>query len=152
MDTIAASDFGRSRISFHMVAFRRHGGNSVSQDFDSLQFFVKNQFNAARAFNGAWTQGVSRIANETFSYSRASLQSNADLMKKLAAVKSFDEAIQLQAEHAKATYESSVATTKKLGEMFAELSKAALDTVGANGGAKNAFAKAPSLGKSARVA
>ncbi len=123
----------------------------MSQNLDSLQTLVKNQFNAARAFNGALTQGVSRIANETFSYSRASLQSNSDLMKKLSAVKSFDEAIQLQAEHAKATYEASVATTKKLGEVFAELSKAALDTVVANGGPGNASAKAPSLGKSARA-
>lgn len=124
----------------------------MAENFEPFQTLFKNRFEAAVILTGALAKGVGKIAVEAMDYSQTSLKSNADLAKKLVAVKSFDEAMQVQTEHAKAACEASLAKAKKLGELFADLSKDAMKSVVANGGTASAPVKVPSVGKMARSA
>jgi hypothetical protein len=80
------------------------------------------------------------------------LQSNAELIQKLARVKNVDELINLQAEHAKATLEASVAWSKKLGELAADLSTHTVKSVLVSPENGSVSVKIPSVGKKLHVA
>ncbi len=91
--------------------------------FDSVQQFGKDQFEAASAATAALTKGWQGIATETTDYSKKSFEKSRVLAEKLIGVKKIDEAIALQSEFAKSSYEDFVAQTTKLGELYTELAK-----------------------------
>jgi len=78
------------------------------------------------------TKGWQGIAAETQDYSKKSFEKGRAFAEKLIGVKKFDEAIALQQEYAKSSYEDFVAQATKIGELYTELAKEAfkpLETV-----------------------
>jgi len=69
------------------------------------------------------TKGVQQIATETTEYSKKSVESASAAFEKLVGAKSIDVALQVQGEFAKASYESFIAQSTKMGELYAGLAK-----------------------------
>jgi len=107
----------------------------MTTNFDEFQKFGKEQLEAARTVAASLAKGLQTIAAETTDYSKKSIESNSAYMEKLLGAKSLDNAIQIQSEYAKSTYEGFVAQATKIGELYTNLAKEAFKPV------ESAFAK-----------
>jgi len=92
-------------------------------NFDSIQQFGKDQFEATSAAASALTKGWQGIATETSDYSKKSFEKTREFTEKLIGVKKVDELFALQSEFAKSAYEDFVAQSTKIGELYTELAK-----------------------------
>lgn len=92
---------------------------------DEFQQFGKEQFDASVAAANSVSKGVQAIASAIGEYSKKSMEDGSAFIEKLATVKSFDKAIELQTEYARSSYESFVAGSQKIGELYADLAKQA---------------------------
>ncbi|MFZ9501646.1 MAG: phasin family protein [Beijerinckiaceae bacterium] len=93
------------------------------KNFEDVQKLGKEQLDAASALGAAVTKGVQQIATETTEYSKKSVESASAAFEKLVGAKSIDVALQVQGEFAKASYESFIAQSTKMGELYAGLAK-----------------------------
>lgn len=92
-------------------------------NFESVQQFGKDQFEASSAAAAAFTKGWQGIATETSEYSKKSFEKSREFAEKLVGVKKLDEAVALQTEFAKSSYEDFVAQATKVGALYTELAK-----------------------------
>ena len=113
----------------------------MSYDFESFQKFGKEQLEATQAAFTEVAKGFQAIATEATDYSKKSLESGSAYVEKLLGVKKLDEAITLQSEFAKQSYEGFVAQATKFGEMYATVAKEAFKPV------EGAIAKAQAVAK-----
>ncbi len=123
----------------------------MSQNLD-FQTLAKIPFAAATSLTGALTKQVGNFVTEAQDYSLAAFQSNVALIQKLAHVKNVDEMINVQTEHARISYEASIAWSKKVGELAADLSTQALKSVLVNPENASVSVKVPSVGKRLQAA
>jgi hypothetical protein len=91
--------------------------------FESVQHYGKEQLEAFTAASDAIAKGWQGIATETTDYSKKSFEKTRELAEKLIGVKKLDEAIALQSEFAKTSYEEFVAESTKIGELYTALAK-----------------------------
>ena len=70
-------------------------------------------------------KGAQAIATEAGEYTKKSFEAGSAAVEKLFSAKSFDKAIEIQADYAKQSYESFVAEATKIGDLYAELAKEA---------------------------
>ncbi len=98
-------------------------------NFEEYQNFGKVQFEAVQTAATEMSKQFQAIAAETTDYSKRSLESSAAFVEKLLGVTKFDQAIALQQDFAKASYEGFVAEMSKLGEMYAGVAKEAFKPV-----------------------
>jgi phasin family protein len=97
--------------------------------FEDFQGYGKEHFDAAVASAGTFTKGVQAIATAVSDYSKKSFEDGSAFVEKLASVKSFDKAIEIQTDYAKSAYETLVAESTKIGELYSELAKEAYKPV-----------------------
>lgn len=98
-------------------------------NFDSVQQFGKEHFEAVSAAAAAVTKGWQNIAAETTDYSKKSFEKSRVLAEKLVTVKKIDEAVALQTDFAKSAYEDFLAQATKVGELYAALTKEAFKPI-----------------------
>lgn len=101
----------------------------MSYDFDAFQKIGKEQMEAAAAAMTEVTKGLQAIATEAGDYSKKSLETGSAHFEKMLGVKKLDEAITMQSEYAKQSYEGFVAQATKFGEMYAAVAKEAFKPV-----------------------
>jgi phasin family protein len=92
---------------------------------DEIQQYGKDQFDATVAAAGNFQKGAQSIAAAFGDYTKKSFEDGNAFVEKLAGVKSFDKALELQTEYAKSAYETFVAESQKIGELYADLAKQA---------------------------
>jgi hypothetical protein len=92
---------------------------------EEIQQYGKEQFDTAVATAGSFQKGIQAIATAFGDYTRKSFEDGNAYAEKLAGVKSFDKAIEVQTEYAKSAYETFVAESQKIGELYADLAKQA---------------------------
>ena len=97
--------------------------------FEDFQVYGKDQFDAAVASAGTFTKGLQAIATAVSDYSKKSFEDGSAFVEKLASVKSLDKAIEVQTDYAKSAYETLVAESTKIGELYADLAKEAYKPV-----------------------
>jgi hypothetical protein len=107
----------------------------MAQEFEDIQKFGKEQFDAAAAVTTTFTKTLQAIATETADYSKKSFESNSAFVEKLLGAKSYESAIQIQSEYWKSSYAGFVAEATKLSELYSSLAKEAFKPIEA------AFAK-----------
>ncbi|MGA7655353.1 MAG: phasin family protein [Methylocella sp.] len=107
----------------------------MAQEFEDIQKFGKEQFDAAAAATTTFTKTLQAIATETADYSKKSFESNSAFVEKLLGAKSYESAIQIQSEYWKSSYAGFVAEATKLSELYSSLAKEAFKPIEA------AFAK-----------
>ncbi|HEV2572595.1 phasin family protein [Methylocella sp. CPCC 101449] len=96
---------------------------------EDFQSFGKDQFEAASAASSAMSKGFQQIAAEVTDYSKKSLEAATAAFEKVISAKSVDAAFQAQSEYAKSAYESFVAQSTKMGELYTALAKDAFKPV-----------------------
>ncbi len=97
--------------------------------FEDFQTCGKEQFDAAVASAGTFTKGLQAIATAVSDYSKKSFEDGSAFVEKLASVKSLDKAIEAQTDYAKSAYETLLAESSKIGEIYAGLAKEAYKPV-----------------------
>ncbi|MGO4717219.1 phasin family protein [Bradyrhizobium sp. 2TAF24] len=90
---------------------------------EDFQNFGKEQYEAALASVNGVTKGYQAIATAYADYSKKSFEDTSSFVEKLTGVKSVEKALELQTEFTKSAYETFVAESKKIGELYADLAK-----------------------------
>lgn len=101
----------------------------MANNLDDFQRFSKKQLEAATTSSSCLVKSLQTIATETTDYSKKSFEDNAAFLEKLRGAKSFDSAIQIQSEYAKASYAAFIAQATKIGELYTNLAKEAFKPV-----------------------
>jgi hypothetical protein len=94
--------------------------------FQILQTLAVKQIDAITSVSGAFAQNAEKLFTETRNFQKAVLQNNAAWFAKVAFARNLSDAIQAQTEHAKTNYDATVGETRKIGEIFTDLTR---DTV-----------------------
>lgn len=90
---------------------------------EDMQTLSKDQMDVATKSFGALSKGIQSMTAETVDYSKKAFEASSSFFEKLAGVKSFDKAIELQTEFAKSAYEGFVAQATKMGEIATSVAK-----------------------------
>jgi len=93
------------------------------KSFEDLLQLSKDNVDMALKSMGILSKGTQAIAAEVADYSKKAFEDGTAALEKLFGVKSFDKAIEVQGEYARAAYEGFVAKVCKLGELYADLAK-----------------------------
>ncbi len=88
-----------------------------------FQTSPKEQLEAATTLSSSFVESLQTIAAETTEYSKKSLENGSAFVEKLFAAKTFESAVQIQSEYAKACYEAFIAQATKIGELYSNLFK-----------------------------
>lgn len=90
---------------------------------EEFQQYGKEQFDAAVASANTFSSGLQSIATAYGDYAKKSFGDTKAFVEKLSGVKSIEKAIELQTEYAKTSYETFVAESQKIGELYTDLAK-----------------------------
>ena len=97
--------------------------DDVQQTTNNALKTTNDTLNATtRSFEGA-TRVTQEIATQIADYSKRSFEQGSKTMEKLLTTKSPDKAFEVQAEYAKAAYESYVSHATKLGQLYTDLAQ-----------------------------
>jgi len=95
------------------------------QQFDHFQKFGQENVDSALKTFGAVSKGAQAIAVEAADYAKKSFEQGTATLEKLVGAKTLDKAIEIHTEYLKGTYESFVAQSAKMGELYASVAKEA---------------------------
>ena len=93
------------------------------KNIEDMQKFGKDAVDASLKSIGAISKGVQAIAVEMADYSKKAFEDSTAATEKLFSAKSLDKVVEVQSEYAKSAYESFVAQSAKLGELYADLAQ-----------------------------
>jgi hypothetical protein len=107
----------------------------VFTNFEEMQKLSKDHIEAATTAAASVTKGFQTIAAETSEYSKRSLESGSAYIEKLLGARKIEDAVQIQSDFAKTSYEGFVAQATRMGELYANLAREAFRPL------ESAFAK-----------
>ena len=90
----------------------------------------KEQIDAADASINAFPGGFQAIATAYGDYTKKSFEDTKSFVEKLAGVRSFDKAVEVQTEFAKSAFETFVTESQKIGALYGDLAKQAYKPFG----------------------
>ncbi len=93
--------------------------------FEDYQGYNKDGYNAVIAATNAWTKGYQAIAQEVADFSRKSFEKSSEVAGKALAVKSIDQALEVQQGFAREQYDSLVGEMKKINDLYVATAKEA---------------------------
>ncbi len=97
--------------------------------FGDMQKLGQSNVDTALNAWGAWSRNWQTITSEMGDYSKRSFEDGAATFQKLMAVKSLDQAIEIQSSYARRAYEQYVQEMNKIGTMYAGIAKDAMKPV-----------------------
>jgi phasin family protein len=98
-------------------------------NFEDYTKTSKEQLEAVQAAAAEVSKQLQAIAAENTEFAKKSLESGSAFVEKLLAVTKFEDAVALQQEFAKTSYEGFVAQATKLGELYTAAAKEAFKPV-----------------------
>jgi phasin family protein len=108
---------GLSRIS------RSAWEGSVVVKVEDIQQYGKEHLESVVASAHTVQGGMQAIATAYGEYAKKSFEDGKSFVEQLAGVKSLDKAIEVQTEYAKAAYETFVAESRKIAELYGDLAR-----------------------------
>ena len=93
------------------------------KNFDDMQKFGKDNMDASMKSFGAVSKGFQAIAVETADYAKKAFEQATAVSEKLAAAKSPDKVMEVQADYIKSAYEGFVAQSAKVGQLYVDLAQ-----------------------------
>ncbi len=97
----------------------------MMQGFEDTGKFGKEFMdNQLKSFAVA-SKNMQAISAEAADYAKKAFETGTATFEKLLAAKSFDKALEIQADYAKQAYEGFVAQSTKMGDLYAEMAKQA---------------------------
>ena len=95
------------------------------ENLEKVQEMSKKSIDATMKNFDALSKSAQTIATEMADYSKKSFDNGTKAMEKLFAAKSPDKVIEVQSEYTKSVFEGFTGQVTKLGELYADLAKAA---------------------------
>ena len=95
----------------------------MTQQFDTVQKFGKESFDATVKAFGVASTGTQAIVDDTADYAKKSFEQGAATFEKLIGAKTFDKAIEIQAAYVRDAYKDMVALTAKSRELYTKLAQ-----------------------------
>jgi hypothetical protein len=95
----------------------------MMKNFEDVQKMSKDSMDATMKSFGTLSKASQAIAAEFADYSKKSFEEGTKALEKMMGVKSFDKALEIQADYAKTAYEGFVAQATKISELYADLAK-----------------------------
>ena len=92
---------------------------------EDIQSYGKEHLETVAASASNLQSGVQAIATAYGDYAKKSFEDTKSFVEKLSGVKSIEKAIEIQTEYAKTSYETFVAESQKIGELYTDLAKQA---------------------------
>ncbi len=92
---------------------------------EEMQKLGKDSMEMAMTSFGAFGKSAQAIAAEVADYSKKSVEGSTAAWEKLMGAKSLENAMEVQSEYLKSSYEGFVAEATKLGELYVDLAKEA---------------------------
>ncbi|MGE7414866.1 phasin family protein [Methylobacterium tarhaniae] len=96
---------------------------TISQQAEAAQKFGKDGMDAVLRSFGTLSKASQAIAVEATDFAKQSFEHGTATLEKLAGVRSFDKALEIQTEYVKTSYERLVAQTTKMTELYQNLAK-----------------------------
>lgn len=90
---------------------------------EEIQKYGKEQFDAVMSSANVFSSSLQAIATAYSDYAKKSFEDTKAFVEKLSGVKSVEKAIEVQTEFAKTSYETFVAESQKIGELYSDLAK-----------------------------
>lgn len=90
---------------------------------EEFQKMGKDNMELAMKSFGEFNKGFQAIASEMTDYSKKAFEEGTRTFEKLAGAKSVEQAVEIQTEYAKKSYEGFVSQASKISEMYVELAK-----------------------------
>jgi phasin family protein len=95
-------------------------------NMEVMQKYGKSQVEAFTAASSTITKGLQQIAEETAGFSKKHFETSSAALQELFGAKSVEKAIEIQTNFAKKSFESFVAQSTKVGELYTSLVTEAL--------------------------
>ncbi|OQM73206.1 phasin family protein [Manganibacter manganicus] len=93
----------------------------MPQSFDDFGKYGREFTDTGLKSFASLSTGAQTIAVEAGEYMKKSLEAGAVVVEKLLSAQSFENALDIQADYARQSYQGFVAEATKLGELYAEL-------------------------------
>ena len=93
------------------------------KNFDDVQKMSKDSMDASMKSFGVVSKSFQAIAVETADYAKKAFEEGTAVGEKLAAAKSLDKVMEVQADYLKSAYEGFVAQSTKVGQLYVELAQ-----------------------------
>ena len=101
----------------------------MMKNFEDMQKASQQVMDATvKSFN-EMNKGMQTLATEFTGYTQKSIEDSTATMEKLMGVRSIEQAIEIQTNFARKSYDGAVAQATKFGEICAEISRDALKPV-----------------------
>jgi hypothetical protein len=107
-----------------------------SEQIEEVKDFGREQLEAASTAATSVAKKLQLIAAETTGFSLQTLKRNTTYLDRLLGAGSLQNAIQVQTDYAKNTYEEIVSQARRMGELYVDIARSSLLP------AENAFSKA----------
>lgn len=108
-------------------------------NFDAFQKLSKDQIEATTAAASEVTKGLQNLAVEASDFSKKSIENNTAFVEKMLGARKIEDALQLQGEYMRSSYEGLVSQMTKMGELYGSIAREAFKPVeGALNKAKDA--------------
>jgi hypothetical protein len=117
-----------------------------------LQSVFKTQFDNVAALAAKLAGNASKIANEVQDMTSASIQAQTAFLNKLASAKNASDLIQIQTDHAQASYEATIARSQKIRDLFVDLSRDTVKSITGGIEQTQSPVKTPSVAKKLQAA
>lgn len=93
------------------------------KSFEDMQKLSQGNVDTAMKAMGEWTKGWQAIAAEMSDYTKRSFEQGSQTMEKLMAVRSMEQAIEIQSTYAKRAYDDYMQQMTKISSMYADFAK-----------------------------
>lgn len=93
------------------------------QQFEQIQKLGRDNMDAALKSLGAVSQGAQTLAGEAADYAKRSFEQGSATLEQLAGAKTLDKAVEIQTDYLRRSYETLVAQSTKMGELYTSLAK-----------------------------
>ena len=97
----------------------------MTQTYEDFTKYGKEFADSGLKSLASLSKGAQAIAVEAADYTKKSFENGSVFVEKLLAAKSFDNAVEIQSDYVKQSYEAFVAQATKIGELYTELAKEA---------------------------
>jgi hypothetical protein len=97
----------------------------MMKPFEDFQKLSQGNVDSAMKAFGEWNKGWQAIAAEMTDYTKRSFEEGTQTLEKLMAVKSVEQAFEIQSSYAKRAYDDYMQQLSKIGGMYAEFAKEA---------------------------
>src|SRR5271165_1129833 len=114
------------QLRLALPALPQRRDKKMFNNIEVMKKYGKSQVEALTAASSAITKGLQQIAEETAGFSKKHFETSSATLQELFGAKSVEKAIEIQTNFAKKSFESLVAQSSKVGELYTSLVTEAL--------------------------